>query len=182
MSGFSHWSCHCHTLLFFTCSDDFLSLSGYRHLLRHRHSSPSFALRADATARLILDASPLHCTRAAVPTLLNCADQSLCWMRNSVFSFPSYLLLSPVFLLNVAVFADLALYLAVDGLCLVLVELSCPLTQCCVELLPLSYHILSQARRLEICNIEPANCAAVCSRSSVLLTALVESLQFSARS
>ena len=47
----------------------------------------SFALRADATAHLILDASPLHCTRAAVPTLLNCADQSFCWMRNSVFSF-----------------------------------------------------------------------------------------------
>ena len=47
----------------------------------------SFALRADATSRLILDASLLHCTRAAVPTLLNCADQSFCWMRNSVFSF-----------------------------------------------------------------------------------------------
>ena len=47
----------------------------------------SFALWSDATARLILDASLLHCTRAAVPTLLNCADQSFCWMRNSVFSF-----------------------------------------------------------------------------------------------
>ena len=47
----------------------------------------SFALWSDATARLILDASLLHCTRAAVPTLLNYADQSFCWMRNSVFSF-----------------------------------------------------------------------------------------------
>ena len=47
----------------------------------------SFALRADATSRLILDASLLHCTRAAVPTLLNRADQSFCWMQNSVFSF-----------------------------------------------------------------------------------------------
>ena len=47
----------------------------------------SFALRADATARLIIDASLLHCTRAAVPTLLKCADKSFCWMRNSVFSF-----------------------------------------------------------------------------------------------
>ena len=47
----------------------------------------SFALRADETARLILDASLLHCTRAAVPTLLNCADQSFCRIRNSVFSF-----------------------------------------------------------------------------------------------
>ena len=37
---------------------------------------------------------------------------------------------------------------------------ACP---CCVELLTLSYHILSQARRLEICNIEPGDCAAVCS-------------------
>ena len=27
--------CHCHTLLFFTCSDDSLSLSGHRHLLRN---------------------------------------------------------------------------------------------------------------------------------------------------
>ena len=39
-------------------------------------------------------------------------------------------------------------------------RLPCP---CCVELLTLSYHILSQARRLEICNIEPGDCAAVCS-------------------
>ena len=38
-------------------------------------------------------------------------------------------LLSSVFLLNVAVFADLAWYLAVGGLCLGLVELSYPLTQ-----------------------------------------------------
>ena len=36
---------------------------------------------------------------------------------------------------------------------------------CCMELLTLSHHILSQARRLEICNIEPGDCAAVCSRS-----------------
>ena len=39
-------------------------------------------------------------------------------------SFPHYLLLCTVFLLNAAVFADLALYLAVGGLCLGLVELS----------------------------------------------------------
>ena len=41
---------------------------------------------------------------------------------------------------------------------------ACP---CCVELLTLPYHILSQARWLEICNIEPGDCAAVCSRSGI---------------
>ena len=99
-----------------------------------------------------------------------------------------------VFLLNAAVFADLALYLAVGGLSLGLVELSCPLTQsrasrtsgtvssaaypCCVELLTLPYHILSQARRLEICNIAHDNSAAVCPRSASLhlATALLSAL------
>ena len=37
----------------------------------------------------------------------------------------------------------------------------------CVELFTLSYHCLSQARPLEICNIEPGDCAAVCSRSGI---------------
>ena len=47
----------------------------------------SFALRSGAIARLILDASLLHCTRVAIPTILNFADQLFCWMRTSVFSF-----------------------------------------------------------------------------------------------
>ena len=73
-------------------------------------------------------------------------------------------------------------------------ELSCPLTEsrasstsgtvssaacpCCVELLTISNRILSQARRLEICNIEPGDCAAVCSRSASLhlATALLSAL------
>ena len=105
----------------------------------------------------------------------------------SAFSFS---LRCTVFLLNAAVFADLALYLAVGGLCLGLVELSCPLTQfrasstsgtdssaahLCVEHFTLSYHFVSQARQLEICNIEPGDCAAVCSRSGSfhLATALL---------
>ena len=46
----------------------------------------SFALRSDAIARLVLDACLLHCTRVAIPTLVNCADQSFCWMRDLVFS------------------------------------------------------------------------------------------------
>ena len=75
----------------------------------------SFALRSAAIARLILDASLLHCTRER-PTLLNFADQSFCWMRNSVLSFLFCLLPCTVFLLNAADFADLALYLAVCGL------------------------------------------------------------------
>ena len=73
---------------------------------------------------------------------------------------------------------------SLSAACLGLVELSCPLTQsrasstsgtvssaaypCCVELLTISYHILSQARRLEISNVEPGDCAAVCSRSASL--------------
>ena len=50
---------------------------------------------------------------------------SFCWMRISVFSC-FCLLLCTVFLLSAAVFADLALYLAVCGLASV--ELSCSLT------------------------------------------------------
>ena len=41
----------------------------------------SFALWSASVARLILDASVLHCTRAAIPTLLNFASSSFCWMR-----------------------------------------------------------------------------------------------------
>ena len=33
----------------------------------------SFTLRSDATERLILDASLLHCTLVAIPTILNFA-------------------------------------------------------------------------------------------------------------
>ena len=101
--------------------------------------------------------------------------RSFCWMRISVFSC-FCLLLCTVFLLNAAVFADLALYLAVCGLA-------------SVEAFLLSYHsrasstsgtvssaaypwsfsrsLFSQARRLEICNIEPGDCAAGCSRSGI---------------
>ena len=52
---------HCHTLLFFTCYDDTFSL----FLFIVTCFAMSFALRSDATARLILDASVLHCTRAS---------------------------------------------------------------------------------------------------------------------
>ena len=81
----------------------------------------SFELRAAAIVRLILDASLLHCTREG-PTLLNL----LC---------DTYRLLNEVSSLLVAVhglsaecgsvFVDLAVYLAVGGRCLGLVELSC---------------------------------------------------------
>ena len=90
-------------------------------------SAMSFALRSAAIARLILDASLLQGTRAAVPTLLNFAVPSFCWMR-----FPLYLLLCTV-LLNAAVFVDLALYLAVGGLCLGLVELTCSVSLSCFK-------------------------------------------------
>ena len=43
----------------------------------------SLALRSAAIARLVLDASLLHCTRER-PTLLNCADQSLLLDETSV--------------------------------------------------------------------------------------------------
>ena len=89
----------------------------------------SFTLRSDAAARLTPDASLLHCTRER-PTLLNCARSRLSAGCGSVFSFlcDTYRLLNEVssfscccahlaiFLLNAAVFVDLALYLAVCGL------------------------------------------------------------------
>ena len=71
--------CHCHTLLPFTCADYFLSLFIVTCF------AMSFALWSAAIARLILDASFLHCTRE-LPTLLNLASSSFCWMR-----FPLYL-------------------------------------------------------------------------------------------
>ena len=79
-SGFFLWSCHCHTLLPFTCAH---GLS----LLSSSPASQCLSLRSAAIARLVLDAPLLHCKRAARPTLLNCAVQSFYWMRNSVFSF-----------------------------------------------------------------------------------------------
>ena len=57
----------------------------------------SFALRSAPIARLVLDASLLHCTQAAIPTLfvLCFAIRIVCRMR-----FPLCLLLCTVFLLN----------------------------------------------------------------------------------
>ena len=63
---------------------------------------------------------------------MNCADHSFCWMRISVFSFFG-LLLCIAFLLDAAVFADLALYLAVCGLASV--ELPCSLTMLVLQAL-----------------------------------------------
>ena len=106
------------------------------------------------------------------------------------FSFRSQLIFVPLFGLSVNHLGvvqhgetQAAPICTVNRLCLGRVELSCPLTSSrasstsgtvssaaypfCVELLTLSYHILSQARRLEICNIEPGDCAAVCSRSGI---------------
>ena len=116
----------------------------------------SFTLRSAAIARLVLDASNLHYTRAVRPTLfelcctvflldaefrrllpssvflLNVASSSerLLFFLATLLSSECGLLFerSLVFLLNAAVFADLALYLALGGLCLGRVELSCPLT------------------------------------------------------
>ena len=104
--------------------------------------------------------------------------------------FPLYLLLSSVFLLNAAVFADLALYLAVGMFASV--ELSCSLTTLvlqarlapipqlpilavwsCSRSLSLSLSLKLVCCRLEICNIGPSDCAAsvdcaaVCSRSGI---------------
>ena len=99
-SVFFLWSCHCRTLLPFTCAHDSLSLVIVTCF------AMSFTLRSAATARLVLDASLLHCARAARPTLLNCAVQSFCWMRTSVFSFPFCVLPSSVFLLNARRFGE----------------------------------------------------------------------------
>ena len=85
-----------------------------------------------------------------------------------------YLLLSSAFLLNAAVLADLAWYLAVGGSASV--ESFALLTFSCfkhvwhrflgclsLELLTLSF---SHARWLEICNTWPGDCASVCSKSA----------------
>ena len=97
--------------------------------------------------------------------------------------FPVKLLLCTVFLLNKAVFADLASYLAVAGLAAG--ELTCsritvvlqarlaPIPRLpvfavwsCSRSLSLSLKLV--CCRLEICNIVPGDCAAVCSRSTSL--------------
>ena len=75
--------CHFRTLLPFACSHDFLSLVIVTCF------AMSFALRSAAIARLVLDASLLHCTRVAIPTLLNFAVHSFFWVRTlSTFTFP----------------------------------------------------------------------------------------------
>ena len=139
----------------------------------------SFALRSPATARLILDASLLHCTRVAINTIFKFADQSFCWMRNSVFSF----LFAIYSLLNAAVFADLALYLAVGGLArwsfLSLLPLSCfthiwhrflgCLSLLCGAVRALCLFLSSSSPvGSRFRNIVPGDCAAVCSRSASL--------------
>ena len=138
----------------------------------------SFALRSDATARLILDASLSLALHAG------CRSHAFELFEISSFSdkrllFSLYLLLCTVFLLNAAVLVDLALYLAVGGLCLGLLELSCSLSlSCfkhvrhrffgCLSLEPFSCSLSpSQARRLEVGITAPGDRAAVCSRSGV---------------
>ena len=71
--------CHCHTLLFFRCSDDSLSLVNIICF------AVSFALRSAAIARLVFDASLLHCTPER-PTLLNFAVRPslLTWLCTSL--------------------------------------------------------------------------------------------------
>ena len=181
-----------HTLLFLTCSDDFLSFSGHRHPASQCHSHCG-QMRLRVLFLTLLS-----------PTLLNCADQSSCWMRNSVFSL-SFLLVAELSLSAECGLLFGAPSLFVLAMCCLSADcgrlccpgfvprcrralprsggLSCRLTQsrapstsgtvslaahpCCVELLTLSYH-LSQARRLGICNIEPGDCAAVCEMSASL--------------
>ena len=94
--------------------------------------------------------------------------------------FPLCLLLCTVFLLNAAVFVDLALYLAVCGLASVELFLlsyhsrasrtsgtdSSAAYLCCVELFYLSLSSSFVGSRW--CNFLPGDCAAVCSRSASL--------------
>ena len=83
--------CHCHTLLFFTCSDDFLPLSVHRHL--HRNVIRT-AVRCDCVLFLTL----LSCIARGRPHAL------------------LYLLLSSVFLLNADPSSLSFLLVAVHGL------------------------------------------------------------------
>ena len=112
------FSCHCHTLFPFTCADDFLSLWSLLPASQCHSLCGRLRLR-------VLFLTLLHCT-SGLPTLWNFASSSFCWIRplaDAEFRLSFSLLLCTVFLLNAAVFADLALYLAVGGLASV--ELSC---------------------------------------------------------
>ena len=104
-------------------------------------------------------------------------------LLNEVF----ILFLCTVFLLNAAVFADLALYLSVGGLASVELSLLSYHTRasstsgtnssaaylCCVDLFTLSFSLKLVCCQLEISNIvlgdcaASVNCAAVCSRSGI---------------
>ena len=135
--------CHCHTLLPFTCADDFLSLSGHRHLLGNviritvDFDCASYSWRFS----LALHAGAVHA--------LNFASSSFFWVRtliSSLFPFAIYSLFAEWGLLKASslfpydapsfcwmriVFTDLTLCLAVDGI--VSVELSCSLSFSCVK-------------------------------------------------
>ena len=79
---YMRFSVRCHTLLPIMMTSSLVVVTCF---------AMSFALRSGATARLILDASLslLHCTRAAVPTLSNCARSRLsaaCGYPSSLFS------------------------------------------------------------------------------------------------
>ena len=90
----------------------------------------SFALRSAAIARLILGRFSLALHTGATHAFEFCGTVFLLDEASSLL-----VAVCTVFLLNAAVFVDLALYLVVRGLCLGLVELS-------------SSHSLSQARLL----------------------------------
>ena len=134
----------------------------------------SFALRSDATARLILDASVLHCTRASPRSPLLVAGLSLSAECRSVSSFLLCLFPCTIFLLNAAVFADLAWYLAVGGSASVesftLLQISCfkhvwHRFLGCLSVGAVHALFLSSSR-LAICTTKPGDCASVCSRSA----------------
>ena len=63
-------SCHCHTLLPFTCVHDFLSVWASSHASQ----CPSHC----GQMRLCILFIDLHCTRVAIPTLLICASSPFC--------------------------------------------------------------------------------------------------------
>ena len=165
--------CQCHTLLFFTCSDDFLS--GHRHLLRN----------------VIRTAVSCDCA--------SCSSRFCLAMHAVGGHFHASELCELVILRNAAVFADLALYLAVGGLASVECSLSLCLflsssparesatyNQATALLSARGRHSLYLATELLSARGRESTKSGLCcessSGSSMLLMARMESLQFSALS
>ena len=161
--------CHCHTLLFFTCSDYFLS-SGHHHLLRNGIRT---AVSCDCASHYWRFCLAVYAGGHSHATEKLC--DLVCWMRISVFPFLSACCRARCFFwMRPSLLTWLCTSLSAclpRWSFLALLPYSCFkrvwhrfLGCLSLELFTLYF---SQARRLEISNIHPGDFAAVCSRSGI---------------